>query len=55
MNPETRKIIYTTAAGIIPILISLGYITGPEGKNITDALAALIALATSVLARVNVK
>ena len=55
MNPETRKKIYTTVAGAVPILITLGYLTTGEGKAILDFVAAAITLAATLLARANVK
>jgi len=55
MKPETRRYIYTIVIAIMPILVTLGFLTDQLGSQIVNAIAALLAIGTSALAHKNVK
>jgi hypothetical protein len=55
MTPKTRKNIYTIVSVTIPILVSLGYLTGELSAQILNAVSAILAIGATTLARNNVK
>jgi hypothetical protein len=54
LKPEVRKWIYGIIAATVPLLISLGTITGELGTQILNVAAAVLAVGGSVLAIKNV-
>jgi hypothetical protein len=50
LQPATRKWIYGIVAATVPLLISLGTITGELGAQILNVAAALLAIGSSALA-----
>jgi hypothetical protein len=54
LKPEVRKWIYGIVAATVPLLISLGTITGELGTQILNVTAAVLAVGSSVLAIKNV-
>jgi hypothetical protein len=54
LKPEVRKWIYGIIAATVPLLISLGTITGDLGTQILNVAAAVLAVGGSVLAIKNV-
>jgi hypothetical protein len=54
LKPEVRKWIYGIVAATVPLLISLGTITGELGTQILNVAAAVLAVGSSVLAIKNV-
>jgi hypothetical protein len=50
LKPEVRKWIYGIIAATVPLLISLGTITGELGTQILNVAAAILAIGGSVLA-----
>lgn len=54
MQPNVRKWIYGIIAATVPLLISLGTITGEVGQQILNVAAAVLAIGGSVLAISNV-
>lgn len=54
LQPAVRKWIYGIIATTVPLLISLGTITGDLGAQILNVAAAVLAVGGSVLAISNV-
>lgn len=54
IKPQVRKWIYGIIAATVPLLISLGTISGELGQQILHVAAALLAIGGSVLAIKNV-
>jgi hypothetical protein len=50
LKPATRKWIYGIVAATVPLLISIGTITGELGAQILNVAAALLAVGGSALA-----
>jgi dihydroxyacetone kinase DhaKLM complex PTS-EIIA-like component DhaM len=50
LKPAVRKWIYGIIAATVPLLISLGTITGELGTQILNVAAAILAIGGSVLA-----
>jgi hypothetical protein len=55
MKPETRKYIYSIVIALMPILVTLGFLTDQLGSQILNAVAAILAVGASALAHRNVK
>lgn len=53
MTPENRSIIYTSVAGIVPVLVAAGYLTDELGQAILTLIASTISVAALVMARVH--
>lgn len=53
MTPEKRSIIYTSAAGIVPVLVAAGFLTDALGQAILNLIASGIAVFALVLAKKN--
>ena len=51
MTPEKRSIIYTSAAGLIPVLVAAGFLTDALGQALLNLLASGIAVAALIMAR----
>jgi uncharacterized membrane protein len=54
MNASTRKTIYTTVAGLVPLLVALGFFTDEVGQAVLNLVASGLTVATALLARKNV-
>jgi hypothetical protein len=54
LKPEVRKWIYGIIAATVPLLISIGTITGELGTQILNVAAAILSVGGSVLAIKNV-
>jgi hypothetical protein len=54
MKPAIRKWIYAIIAATVPLLISLGSLTGEMGEQILNVAAAVLAVGGSALAISNV-
>lgn len=54
LKPAVRKWIYGIIAASVPLLISLGTISGELGQQILNVAAAVLAIGGSVLAIKNV-
>lgn len=54
LKPAVRKWIYGIVAASVPLLISLGTISGELGQQILNVAAAVLAIGGSVLAIKNV-
>ena len=54
LKPAVRKWIYGIIAATVPLLISLGTITGDLGQQILNVAAAVLAIGGSALAISNV-
>jgi hypothetical protein len=54
LKPAVRKWIYGIVAATVPLLISLGTITGELGTQILNVAAAVLSVGGSVLAISNV-
>jgi hypothetical protein len=54
MKPAVRKWIYAIIAATVPLLISLGSLTGEMGEQILNVAAAVLAIGGSALAISNV-
>jgi hypothetical protein len=50
LKPAVRKWIYGIVAATVPLLISLGTISGELGAQVLNVAAALLAIGGSVLA-----
>jgi hypothetical protein len=50
LKPHTRKWIYGIVAATVPLLISIGTISGELGAQILNVAAALLAVGGSALA-----
>ena len=53
-TPEVRKAIYALVAGLVPLLVTLGFLTGEQSQAILSSVAAFLAFFGSVLAIRNV-
>jgi NADH:ubiquinone oxidoreductase subunit 4 (subunit M) len=51
MTPEKRSIVYTSVAGLVPVLVAAGYLTDALGQAILNLVAAGIAVAALIMAR----
>lgn len=49
-NPQIRKAIYAAVAGLVPLLVALGFITDEQSQAILSSVAALLAFLASALA-----
>lgn len=54
LKPAVRKWIYGIIAATVPLLISIGTITGDLGQQILNVAAAVLAIGGSALAISNV-
>lgn len=54
MKPADRKLIYSTAASVVPVLVALGFLTDELGKAILGLVASFITVVSLLLARANV-
>jgi hypothetical protein len=54
LTPEIRKHIYSVAIAFVPLLVTLGVLTGDVAAHILNITAALLAVGSSALARANV-
>jgi len=54
MKPAVRKWIYAIIAATVPLLISLGSLTGEMGEQILNVAAAVLAIGGSARAISNV-
>ena len=53
-TPEVRKAIYALVAALVPLLVTLGFLTGEQSQAILSSVAAFLAFFGSVLAIRNV-
>jgi archaellum biogenesis protein FlaJ (TadC family) len=53
-TPEVRKAIYAAVAGLVPLLVALGFITNEQSQAILSSVAAFLAFFGSVMAIKNV-
>jgi len=53
-TPQIRKAIYAAAAGLVPLLVAIGTITGEQSQLILSSIAAGLAFFASVTAISNV-
>lgn len=53
MTPEKRSIVYTSVAGLVPVLVAAGYLTDALGQAVLNLVASGITVATLLLARKN--
>lgn len=53
-KPKTRKAIYGVIAALVPLFVTLGYITPEIAKELLAVAAALLTVAGSALAIKNV-
>lgn len=53
-SPEVRKAIYALVAALVPLLVTLGFLTGEQSQAILSSVAAFLAFFGSVLAIRNV-
>jgi hypothetical protein len=49
-NPQIRKAIYAAVAGVVPLLVIAGIVTGEQSQAILSSVAAMLAFFASVLA-----
>ena len=49
-NPQLRKAIYAAVAGLVPLLVALGFLTDEQSQAILSSVAALLAFLASALA-----
>ncbi|MCH9717733.1 MAG: hypothetical protein K0U52_11715 [Gammaproteobacteria bacterium] len=49
-NPQVRKAIYAAAAGLVPLLVALGFLTEGQSQQILSSVAAALAFFASVMA-----
>ncbi len=49
-NPQLRKAIYAAVAGLVPLLVALGFLTGEQSQAILSSVAALLAFLASAMA-----
>lgn len=54
MNANLRKAIYAAAAGLVPLLVVMGFITEGQSQQILSSVAAGLAFFASMLAMNNV-
>lgn len=53
-KPKTRKAIYGVIAALVPLFVTLGYVTPEIAKELLAVAAALLTVAGSALAIKNV-
>ena len=49
-NPQIRKAIYSAVAGLVPLLVIAGIVTGEQSQQILSSVAAALAFFASVMA-----
>jgi len=49
-NPQIRKAIYAAVAGLVPLLVIAGIVTGEQSQQILSSVAAALAFLASVMA-----
>ena len=49
-NPQIRKAIYSAVAGLVPLLVIAGIVTGEQSQQILSSVAAALAFLASVMA-----
>ena len=49
-TPQLRKAIYAAVAGLVPLLVALGFLTDEQSQAILSSVAALLAFLASALA-----
>tara|TARA_R110000796_G_scaffold162032_2_gene278836 strand:+ start:471 stop:728 length:258 start_codon:yes stop_codon:yes gene_type:complete len=49
-NPQVRKAIYAAVAGLVPLLVIAGIVTGEQSQQILSSVAAGLAFFASVMA-----
>ena len=49
-NPQVRKAIYAAVAGLVPLLVIAGIVTGEQSQQILSSVAAALAFFASVMA-----
>jgi len=54
MTPEKRSIVYTSAAGLVPVLVAAGFLTDALGQAILNLIAAGISVYALLLAKKHV-
>jgi hypothetical protein len=54
ISPETRRWIYGIIAAVVPLLVTLGTITGDIAQQLLNVAAAMLAIGGSALAISNV-
>lgn len=52
-NPAVRKAIYAAAAGLVPLFVTLGFLTNEQSQQILSSVAAALAFFASVTAARN--
>lgn len=53
-TPQVRKAIYAAAAGLVPLLVALGFLTDEQSQQILSSVAAMLAFLASITAISNV-
>jgi hypothetical protein len=53
-TPNVRKAIYAAAAGLVPLFVTLGFLTDAQSQQILSSIAALLAFFASITAIRNV-
>ena len=54
MKPQTRKYVYAIVGSVVPLLVTLGIISGEIAGHILAIAASILALGGSVLAMNNI-
>jgi hypothetical protein len=54
LKPTTRKYIYTIIGSVVPLLVTLGVLSGDVAGHIMAIAASVLALAGSVLSMNNI-
>ena len=49
-NPQLSKAIYAAVAGLVPLLVALGFLTDEQSQAILSSVAALLAFLASAMA-----
>lgn len=49
-NPAVRKAIYAAAAGLVPLFVTLGFLTDEQSQQILSSIAAGLAFFASLMA-----
>ena len=49
-TPQVRKAIYSAVAGLVPLLVIAGLVTGEQSQQILSSVAAALAFFASVMA-----
>lgn len=55
MNPKTREAIYTSVAGLVPVLIAGGFLTDELGKAILGLVSAGLTVFALLVAKKHVQ